>query len=168
MGTEDVTPWFTQYCHQYSQSVGPSNHEYFNIPSCVLVVLSSQEKQLVENAKSLYKSNAPPAGSFPEGQGDPSVPVRYILLHDDHEGPTQAARDRLAKEMIPVLGQELCQLVKINSLDSAEVDMKSGIVLQTFLSGNDWSGINKFVEYLITKVVVGHIQQSFSELKQKV
>ena len=94
--------------------------------------------------------------------------MRYVLLHDDHEGATDIAKEKFQQNMIAILGKDYCSFLKINSLSSLEKSVQEGVTMESYLSREDWEEMEKFTISLYMQVVLPQLTTIYQNLKSKV
>jgi hypothetical protein len=163
--SRDLTPWFTDFALQFGLSIGSVEHETFGHPVACVVVISSGCADAVMKMRETFEMIRQNIRSlFPEGLAPASLQAQFVLLHDDHEGPTQAALDKL-RELQSSFGGQHCHLLKVNSLDLMQVHSVTG--LQTFLSEADWKSLDDFARHVAVSLVVPKLMETLStSLKQ--
>jgi hypothetical protein len=109
----DLTPWFTDFSLQFGLSIGSVEHENFGHPVACVVAISSGCADVVGKMRETFETIRQNIKSvFPEGLAPTSLQAQFVLLHDDHEGPTQTALDKL-RELQSSFGGQHCHLLKV-------------------------------------------------------
>ncbi len=157
-GARDLTPWFSAFAMRFGLSIGSVEHENFGHPVACVVAISSACVDVVSKMKETFETIRQNIRSlFPEGLAPASLQAQFVLLHDDHEGPTQAALDKL-RELQSTFGGQHCHLLKINSLDLMQPHAASG--LTTFLSESDLKGLEDFARHVTVALIVPKLMET--------
>ncbi len=148
----DLTPWYSEFALQFGLSIGSVEHENFGHPVACVVAISSGCADAVSKMKETFETiRLNIRNLFPEGLAPASLQAQFVLLHDDHEGPTQTALDKL-RELQSTFGGQHCHLLKINSLDLMHQNVVTG--LNSFLSDSDLKGLEDFAKHVTVALIV--------------
>ena len=112
-GFGNLTPWFRQCRDLLSGSyIGPSEHETFNHPVAMLVVVTTADTDPIATAKRLMAADV---AILQKPFIDPSIHKLCLLVHDPQEAPTAAVNDTLEamKKQFPA------HAVTINTLSAS-------------------------------------------------
>ncbi|KAI9315655.1 ER-golgi trafficking TRAPP I complex 85 kDa subunit-domain-containing protein [Dichotomocladium elegans] len=109
---DDMLPWYTEFKRLMLSVRGISEHETFDHPVAVFVVISSNNPDPMGTITQLYNPNIP---SFIVDRPyvDPTIMRYYVLLHDSN-----AVADEKAQEIFEKMRRSLglhCHLLRINS-----------------------------------------------------
>ena len=79
--------------HTHTRNTHTRNNNHHHPPHAQttgIVAVDSTCESPVAELQALYNPGAPPEGIFPAGFENSDIPRMYVMLHDDHDLPTQA------------------------------------------------------------------------------
>lgn len=157
-------PWFHHYRTTFLQSMGLSEHEFFDHPvACITVATVQNVTDTPAIYDQLYNPQQPPP-LLQEEYIDQNLFVMRVLL-DDGKEDRRLVDTRLSK-MKTQYGPGNCFVLRMTSLNPAGSGNPNGPPPQP--SNEDNNRVEEFVTELVSKGVIPHIDKSMRNLNEQV
>ncbi|KAI8994486.1 ER-golgi trafficking TRAPP I complex 85 kDa subunit-domain-containing protein [Pilobolus umbonatus] len=114
---DDITPWYSKFKHTLLSLRGITEHETFDHPVAVMIVISSSNPDPISTIMQLYNPSSP-TFSIDKPYVDTNILRYYVILHDPQR--TTIEQSTAVFESLKRTFGLHCFLLKINSRKSEE------------------------------------------------
>ncbi|KAK7396773.1 hypothetical protein VNO78_17931 [Psophocarpus tetragonolobus] len=176
---QNTPSWFRFLNKELVRVASFSDHEAFDHPVICLLAVSSKDEQPINKFVDLFNSNKLPT-LFSDGAMDPKISRRYLLVHDNQDGPMDRA-SKILTEMRSTFGASDCSLLCINSSLDAPIKHKdnpwASYITDSptpsqdvgcFLNIDDINEIKDLMQDLSSKHIIPNMEQKIRVLNQQV
>ncbi|KAH1195455.1 Trafficking protein particle complex subunit 8 [Glycine max] len=177
---QNTPSWFRFLNKELVRVASFSDHEAFDHPVICLVAVSSKDEQPISRFVDLFNTNKLPS-LLNDGAMDPKVSKRYLLVHDNQDGPADRA-SKILTDMRSTFGASDCSLLCINSsLDTpiktqdnpwasyiTDASPTPSQDLGCFLNIDDINEIKDLMQDLASKYIIPNMEQKIRLLNQQV